>query len=81
MNAAKSPEPVLRGSAILGSVGARRYDSVEAAMKKMSELGDAHQPARGTSAWHAERYSALERLQELGRELRGIDRTSGVGAA
>lgn len=81
VTATKSPAPVLLGSAILGSVAARRYDSVEAAMEKMSELGDAHQPPRETAAWHAERYSAFERLQKVGRELREIDRASGVGAA
>ncbi len=74
--ATKTPEPVLLGSAILGSVAARYYDSVEAAMEKMSELGEAHQPTRETTAWHAERFSAFQRLQEVGRELRGIGRAS-----
>jgi D-ribulokinase len=79
--ATKTPEPVLLGSAILGSVAARHYDSVEAAMEKMSELGEAHQPTRETAAWHAERFSAFERLQEVGRELRGVGRVPRISAA
>jgi D-ribulokinase len=68
--ATKTPEPVLLGSAILGSAAAGRYSSVEAAMEKMSELGEAHQPTRETAVWHAERFSAFERLQEVGRAVR-----------
>ncbi len=79
--ATKTPEPVLLGSAILGSVAARHYDSVETAMDKMSELGEVFHPTRETAAWHAERFSAFERLQEVGRELRGVGRAPGVSAA
>jgi D-ribulokinase len=70
--ATKTPEPVLLGSAILGSVAAGHFATVEEAMEKMSEIGEMCVPALETSAWHTARFAAFRKLQDVGRELRGM---------
>jgi D-ribulokinase len=69
--ASSSPEPVLLGSAMLGSVAAGAHADVGAAMEAMSTLGDTHAPKSGVAAWHESRFAAFETLQGIGRSIRG----------
>ena len=71
--ASTSPEPVLLGSAILAAVAARHYPEIIMAMSAMSELGDNHSPDPALASWHSKRLRAFERLQAIGREIRGAE--------
>ena len=59
----KEPEAVLLGSAMLGAVAARRYDSVVAAMGAMSAAGRILEPQRGgIGRFHAAKCQVFHRL-------------------
>ncbi|MEO7888399.1 MAG: FGGY-family carbohydrate kinase, partial [Vicinamibacterales bacterium] len=59
----KEPEAVLLGSAVLGAVAARRYDSVLSAMAAMNAPGKIISPASGPVArYHAAKYRVFHRL-------------------
>jgi D-ribulokinase len=64
-------EPVLLGAAMLGSVAAGAYASVQAAMHAMSRVDRVYSPSsESNAAMHARRYSAFTRLQAVAREIR-----------
>ena len=69
--ASTSPEPVLLGSAILAAVAAGHYPDIATAMSAMSELGDTHRADPAVESWHSKRLGAFEKLQGIGREIRG----------
>ena len=63
-------EPVLLGSAILGSVAAGVHPDAATAMSAMSSFSDRYQPAGGdVSALHAERYAIFKDLQSVARRI------------
>jgi D-ribulokinase len=69
--APKTTEPVLLGSAMLGSVAAGCYPDLAAAMASMSAMGMTYAPAQGIlQEWHERRYNNFELLQSIGRKLR-----------
>ncbi len=69
--ATRAEEPVLLGAAILGSVAGGAFPNVQAAMAALSATDRTYQPAGGdTSALHAKRYDAFQKLQTLAREIR-----------
>lgn len=68
--ASTSPEPVLLGSAILAAVAAGEYANIGEAMTAMSELGEVHRPDPSVRDWHDRRFTAFERLQEVGRQIK-----------
>ena len=69
--APKTAEPVLLGSAMLGSVAAGCYADLAGAMASMSAMGAMYVPARGSlQEWHKRRYENFEMLQSVGRKLR-----------
>lgn len=69
--APKTAEPVLLGSAMLGSVAAGCYDNLARAMASMSAMGAMYAPAEGSlQEWHGRRYENFELLQSVGRKLR-----------
>ncbi|MFT4674627.1 MAG: D-ribulokinase [Reinekea sp.] len=62
-------EPVLLGSAILGSVAAGVHDDIPAAMAEMSSFSRRFEPQIGTvQALHVERFAIFERLQAIARQ-------------
>lgn len=64
-------EPVLLGAAMLGSVAAGAFVSVQSAMHSMSGVDRVYSPTvDSNAAIHARRYSAFKRLQEVAREIR-----------
>jgi D-ribulokinase len=64
-------EPVMLGAAMLGGVAARKFDSVQSAMSRMSRIARTYEPALGAVAdVHAARFRAFERLQDVAREIR-----------
>lgn len=64
-------EPVLLGAAMLGSVAAGVFGSVQSAMHSMSSVDRVYSPsADANAAIHARRYDAFKRLQEVAREIR-----------
>lgn len=66
-----SDEPVLLGSAILGSVAAGLFPNIREAMTQLSGVERTYTPSGGkTAAAHARKYDAFTRLQILERELR-----------
>jgi D-ribulokinase len=68
--ASSSPEPVLLGSAMLGSVAAGDNADVRQAMEAMSSLGDIHRPDAALADWHDRRFKAFEALQGVGQRIR-----------
>ena len=69
--APKTEEPVLLGSAMLGSVAAGSYANLAAAMASMSAMGATYAPAKGDlQQLHDDRYKNFELLQSVGRQLR-----------
>ncbi|MGN6467719.1 MAG: FGGY-family carbohydrate kinase [Rhizobiaceae bacterium] len=66
-----SPEPVLLGSAMLGSVAAGDNPDLGAAMETMSTLGEVYAPLPGLAGWHRRRFAAFEALQGVGRSIGG----------
>lgn len=69
--APKTEEPVLLGSAMLGSVAAGCYTDLAEAMASMSAMGAVYAPADGSlQEWHDRRYENFELLQSVGRKLR-----------
>jgi D-ribulokinase len=68
--ASASPEPVLLGSAILGSVASGDYSDVPQAMEAMSDLGEIHRPNAALADWNDRRFKAFEALQNVGRAIR-----------
>jgi D-ribulokinase len=68
--ASASPEPVLLGSAMLGSVASSDHPSVSQAMEAMSALGEIHLPQATLAGWHERRFGAFEALQKVGRAIR-----------
>ncbi|MEL6820059.1 MAG: FGGY-family carbohydrate kinase [Pseudomonadota bacterium] len=66
-----SEEPVLLGSAMLGSVAGGAYTTVADAMVGMSSLGDVFKPTTGAIAdTHEKRFHVFQALQAAGRMLR-----------
>ena len=64
-------EPVLLGAAMLGSVAAGVYGSVQSAMHAMSSVDRVYPPSgESNAAIHARRYGTFKRLQEVAREIR-----------
>lgn len=64
-------EPVLLGSAILGSVAAGVYPDVRDAMKALSTIASLYAPVDdGVAEIHARRYQAFLGLQEASRTMR-----------
>ena len=62
-------EPVLLGSAILGSVAAGVYSDIPEAMAKMTSFDQRFYPDMGEiAADHDERFRVFEALQSLARE-------------
>lgn len=62
-------EPVLLGSAILGSVAAGIYDDIPGAMEAMSHFDKHHKPLSGeVKASHQKRFEIFENLQAIARE-------------
>lgn len=69
--APKTTEPVLLGSAMLGSVAAGYYPDLAGAMASMSAMGALYEPAKGNlQELHERRYKNFELLQSVGRKLR-----------
>lgn len=68
--ASASSEPVLLGSAMLGSVASGDHTNVSQAMEAMSALGEIHQPDAALANWNVKRFAAFEALQEVGRSIR-----------
>ena len=69
--ATQAEEPVLLGSAILGSVAAGLFADMPAAMKNMSQVRRVYEPVRGALAdLHEARFRAFVKLQSLAREIR-----------
>lgn len=67
-----SPEPVLLGSAILGSVAAGRQADLASAMSSMSRVAHCHAPDPSEHVAHRARYRAYSQLQELARTLQAV---------
>ncbi len=64
-------EPVLLGSAILGSVAAGAFPNVRNAMEALSSVASVYAPADGGVAEiHAHRYQAFLSLQDVARRIR-----------
>ena len=68
--ASSSPEPVLLGSAMLGSVASGEHVDLGRAMEAMSALGEIHRPQPALAGWHDRRFAAFEALQKVGRSIR-----------
>ncbi|MGY3507835.1 FGGY-family carbohydrate kinase [Bradyrhizobium lupini] len=65
-----SPEAVLLGSAMLGSVASGDHSDLSEAMQAMSVLGDIHQPQAALAGWVDQRMGTFEALQKVGRAIR-----------
>ena len=66
-------EPVLLGSAILGSVAGKSFASVPEAMAKMSRLGAVYSPTGGAiAAFHDAKFQIYGEMQKLDRSNRKI---------
>lgn len=69
--ATAAQEPVLLGAAMLGSVAAGAFASVQSAMHSMSRVDRVYSPCgESNAAIHARRYNAFKRLQAVAREIR-----------
>ncbi|MBR0928431.1 FGGY-family carbohydrate kinase [Bradyrhizobium diazoefficiens] len=68
--ASASPEAVLLGSAMLGSVASGDHADLGEAMQAMSVLGDVHRPQASLAGWAYRRFAAFEALQKVGRAMR-----------
>ncbi|WP_298878312.1 FGGY-family carbohydrate kinase [uncultured Bradyrhizobium sp.] len=68
--ASASAEPVLLGSAMLGSVASGDCADVSQAMEAMSALGEIHLPHAALASWNDKRFAAFEALQQVGRSIR-----------
>ncbi|PDT90785.1 ribulokinase [Bradyrhizobium sp. Y36] len=69
--ASASPEAVLLGSAMLGSVASGDHADLGDAMQAMSVLGDVRRPQAALAGWADRRFAAFEALQKVGRAIRG----------
>ena len=68
--AVEAEEPVLLGAAMLGSVAAGAFHSVEAAMARMSRIGQTFEPEHGAIAGiHNARFKAFTQFQAVARQL------------
>lgn len=64
-------EPVLLGSAILGSVAARKFEGLKAAMPIMSRIAQVFEPSGTAIARiHDQRFAAVQKLQTAARDIR-----------
>ena len=71
--ATNSEEPVLLGAAMLGAVAGGVFPDVPSAMRAMSSVKAAFEPAQGKfSKLHDTRFDAFQRLQKLAREIRQL---------
>lgn len=69
--ATAADEPVLLGSAILGTVAAGMFENVRDAMSALSQVAAHYTPSGGRfSAIHQRRYEAFRKLQDVSREIR-----------
>lgn len=74
----QATEPVLLGSAILGSVAAGAYSGVAVAMAEMSASRQTFSPLGGAiSVSHQQRFAAFEHLQRAGKEIRRVEGADG----
>lgn len=64
-----SPEPVLLGSAMLGSVASGRHGDLAEAMSTMSEIGEVYRPSAASAETHTRRFKAFEMLQQTARAI------------
>ena len=72
--ASQADEPVMLGTAMLAAVAAGHFDTVIAAMSKMSHISQTYTPAVGKIAdLHTSRFEAFKRLQSVAREIRYSD--------
>lgn len=63
-------EPVLLGSAILGSVAGGAFPDVKGAMQALSAIASVYEPAKGRiGELHAQRFEAFVKLQDVARAL------------
>ncbi|MBB4429903.1 D-ribulokinase [Bradyrhizobium sp. CIR48] len=70
--ASASPEAVLLGSAMLGSVASGDHANLGEAMQAMSVLGDISRPQAALADWADRRFGAFEALQKVGRAIRSV---------
>jgi D-ribulokinase len=71
--ATHSEEPVLLGAAILGAVAGGAVADMPEAMRAMSSVKAAFEPARGAiKKLHETRFEAFRRLQKVAREIRQL---------
>lgn len=69
--ATAADEPVLLGSAILGTVAAGMFENVRDAMGALSQVAARYTPGEGHfAAIHQRRYEAFRKLQDVSREIR-----------
>ena len=69
--AISAEEPVLLGTAMLGSVAAGAFCDVKAAMAGMSRTGRRYDPCTGIlKSLHDRRFAAFERLQTVAQDIR-----------
>ena len=69
--ATRAEEPVMLGAAMLGAVAGRRFDGLQSAMARMSQISRRYEPAVGTvAACHEARFRAFKQLQAVAREIR-----------
>jgi D-ribulokinase len=69
--ATHAEEPVLLGSAMLGSVAGGLFDDVRSAMTGMSRISKTYAPGAGDiAALHDARYRAFTKLQGVAKEIR-----------
>ncbi|MGA0616170.1 FGGY-family carbohydrate kinase [Paracoccus sp. KR1-242] len=68
----KAAEPVLLGSAILGTVAAGQYPGMVEAMAAMSRPDREYGPDAGAAAIHDARYATFRALQKALRDARGV---------
>lgn len=65
-------EPVILGSAMLGSVAGGAVKNLEMAMQRMSRAETTYTPAEATPGLHDRRYDAFKQLQAAARGMREI---------
>ncbi|WAJ27317.1 FGGY-family carbohydrate kinase [Antarcticirhabdus aurantiaca] len=65
-------EPVLLGSAMVGSVAAGAYPDLSAAADAMCRIGEETRPSAAMTAFHGAKFEAFEALQRAERETRRI---------
>ncbi len=71
--ATRCEEPVLLGSATLGTVAAGAFPDMRAAMENLCAVARTYEPGRGALAEiHARRYDHFKALQDIARNMRTV---------